>query len=240
MGHHRCVTEDEARFFIESIGRTSEDGQIRYGEASMRNGFGLKFLHKFFNLPFLALQRDTLLRQLETNKEEMMLTNDELDLYLETDDASYDRFLELLTSRYLSKLQRNPFKNLSIANCRRRQNADALSAAAVAPNAIPAPVATPVSSVAPSRTSTSSLPAAPAAVPVSVPVAAPAATGAPVPAKTSPPVKAEKSENGLKSVDDFVVDEDATDGKDFAFLTSVSADDAFPGEIVSNAQDSDR
>ena len=111
MGHHRCITEDEARFFIESIGRTSEDGQIRYGEASMRNGFGLKFLHKFFNLPFLALQRDTLLRQLETNKEEMMLTNDELDLYLETDDASYDRFLELLTSRYLSKLQRNPLKN---------------------------------------------------------------------------------------------------------------------------------
>lgn len=57
----------------------------------MRNSFGLKLLHKFFNLPFLALQRDSLLKQLETNEKEMNLTNEELDLFLETDDASYDR-----------------------------------------------------------------------------------------------------------------------------------------------------
>lgn len=59
----------------------------------MRNSFGLKLLHKFFNLPFLALQRDSLLKQLDTNLQEMTLTNEELDLYLETDDASYDRYV---------------------------------------------------------------------------------------------------------------------------------------------------
>lgn len=69
MGHHRCVSEDRARMLVE------ERPQTRYAEASMRNGFGLKFLHKFFNLPFLALQRDTLLRQLTTNQQETSLTD---------------------------------------------------------------------------------------------------------------------------------------------------------------------
>lgn len=77
------------RILIES--RSKTDAQIRFGESSMRNSFGLKLLHKFFNLPFLALQRDSLLKQLETNLQEMSLTNEELDLYLETDDASYDK-----------------------------------------------------------------------------------------------------------------------------------------------------
>lgn len=57
----------------------------------MRNSFGLKFLHKFFNLPFLTLQRDTLLRQLETNAHEIDSTCKELDYFLETDDADYEK-----------------------------------------------------------------------------------------------------------------------------------------------------
>ena len=31
---------------------------VRYAEASMRNGFGLQYLYKFLNIPFLLLQVD--------------------------------------------------------------------------------------------------------------------------------------------------------------------------------------
>ena len=65
----------------------------------MRNGFGLKFLHKFLNLPFLTLQKECLLTQLETNKREMSATLQELDLYLESDDANYDSFSSGVTKR---------------------------------------------------------------------------------------------------------------------------------------------
>lgn len=65
----------------------------------MRNGFGLKLLHKFFNLPFLQLQRQTLLKQLETNEEETNLTVQELDLYQESEDADYNMFLDKLSNR---------------------------------------------------------------------------------------------------------------------------------------------
>jgi len=70
--------------------RESGSAEVRYCEASMRNGFGLKLIHKFFNLPFLQLQRETLLKQLETNNEETSLTIQELNFYLESDDANYD------------------------------------------------------------------------------------------------------------------------------------------------------
>ena len=36
--------------------RPEGSAQVRYAESSMRNGFGLKYLHMFFNLPFLQLQ----------------------------------------------------------------------------------------------------------------------------------------------------------------------------------------
>ncbi|XP_074598991.1 rab-like protein 6 [Brevipalpus obovatus] len=99
MGHHRAVTEDQVRGFIESIDRDNGPGQLRYGEASMRNGFGLKFLHKFFNLPFLHLQRETLLKQLETNSREISVTCQELDVLENSDDQDYDRFIEALTNK---------------------------------------------------------------------------------------------------------------------------------------------
>ena len=36
--------------------RPSEAAEVYYMEASMRDGFGLKYLYRFFNVPFLELQ----------------------------------------------------------------------------------------------------------------------------------------------------------------------------------------
>ena len=101
MGHHRVVSEDQVRGFIEGLLAEDETcgRQIRYSESSMRNGFGLKFLHKFFNLPFLHLQRETLIRQLETNLIEMQTTCEELDVLQDSDEQNYDLFLDFLTNR---------------------------------------------------------------------------------------------------------------------------------------------
>lgn len=97
MAHHRTVTADHVTYFIDSLHERT--AQVRYAESSMRNGFGLKLLHKFFNLPFLQLQRETLLKQLDTNEEETRLTIQELDLYQDSDDADYNKFLDNLVNK---------------------------------------------------------------------------------------------------------------------------------------------
>ena len=70
--------------------RPGGDALVRYAESSMRTGFGLKLLHRFLNVPFLTLQRGCLLTQMETNQRETQATNQELDLYEESDEANYD------------------------------------------------------------------------------------------------------------------------------------------------------
>ncbi|CAK9812921.1 Rab-like protein 6 [Anthophora quadrimaculata] len=113
MAHHRTVTSDHVTYFIDSLHERT--AQVRYAESSMRNGFGLKLLHKFFNLPFLQLQRETLLKQLDTNEEETRLTIQELDLFQDSDDANYNKFLDNLVNR-------------------RRAIADSVSASILVPN----------------------------------------------------------------------------------------------------------
>lgn len=90
---------DEKYFLIRGRFRRSRTAQVRYSESSMRNGFGLKLLHKFFNLPYLQLQRESLLTQLERNAVETGATIQELDVYAESDEADYDKFMENLTKR---------------------------------------------------------------------------------------------------------------------------------------------
>ncbi|XP_064616449.1 rab-like protein 6 [Liolophura sinensis] len=99
MGHHRTVAEDTARYFLDGLDRPPDAGQIRYAEASMRNGFGLKYLHKFFNLPFLQLQRETLLGQLEVNSQDLESTLEELDIHEESEEQNYDIFIDNLCNK---------------------------------------------------------------------------------------------------------------------------------------------
>ncbi|XP_041855570.1 rab-like protein 6 isoform X2 [Melanotaenia boesemani] len=99
MGEHRVILPDDIRDLISGLNRPMGASYIHYAESSMKNGFGLKYLHRFFNIPFLQLQRETLLRQLETNQLDMDATLEELSVQQETEDQNYEIFLENLESR---------------------------------------------------------------------------------------------------------------------------------------------
>uniref|UniRef100_A0A8C5VN60 RAB, member RAS onco family like 6 n=1 Tax=Microcebus murinus TaxID=30608 RepID=A0A8C5VN60_MICMU len=99
MGEHRVILPDDVRSFIDSLDRPPGASYFRYAESSMKNSFGLKYLHKFFNIPFLQLQRETLLRQLETNQLDMDATLEELSVQQETEDQNYGIFLEMMEAR---------------------------------------------------------------------------------------------------------------------------------------------
>uniref|UniRef100_A0A8C8YY40 Rab-like protein 6 n=1 Tax=Prolemur simus TaxID=1328070 RepID=A0A8C8YY40_PROSS len=99
MGEHRVILPDDVRDFIDSLDRPPGASYFRYAESSMKNSFGLKYLHKFFNIPFLQLQRETLLRQLETNQLDMDATLEELSVQQETEDQNYGIFLEMMEAR---------------------------------------------------------------------------------------------------------------------------------------------
>ncbi|XP_066510240.1 rab-like protein 6 isoform X2 [Hoplias malabaricus] len=99
MGEHRVIRPDDIREFIARLNRPLGSSYIHYAESSMKNGFGLKYLHRFFNIPFLQLQRETLLRQLETNQLDMDATLEELTVQQETEDQNYEIFLEMMETR---------------------------------------------------------------------------------------------------------------------------------------------
>eukprot|EP00064_Thunnus_orientalis_P000592 superscaffoldBa00000031_g593 len=88
MGEHRVILPDDIRDLIAGLNRPMGSSYIHYAESSMKNGFGLKYLH-----------RETLLRQLETNQLDMDATLEELCVQQETEDQNYEIFLENLESR---------------------------------------------------------------------------------------------------------------------------------------------
>ncbi|KAJ7412107.1 hypothetical protein WISP_99075 [Willisornis vidua] len=90
MGEHRVILPGDVRDLIDNLNRPPGSSYFRYAESSMKNSFGLKYLHKFFNIPFLQLQRETLLRQLETNQLDIDATLEELSLQQETEDQNYE------------------------------------------------------------------------------------------------------------------------------------------------------
>lgn len=97
MGHHRTVSTEQAKSFIDSLERNPGDALIMYTEASMKNSFGLKMIDKFFNVAFLKLQEASLLKQLELNRSDYMTTLEELEVMGESVDRDYENYLELKT-----------------------------------------------------------------------------------------------------------------------------------------------
>ncbi|XP_050090317.1 rab-like protein 6 [Anopheles aquasalis] len=102
MGHHRVITPDQVHGFVETAARERRS-ELIYGDSSMRNGFGLRLLHKFFGIPFLYLQKSALEATLRKNAQDLDICRLEIDEYQKSDDSDYGRFLEQLISKKKSR-----------------------------------------------------------------------------------------------------------------------------------------
>eukprot|EP00122_Pirum_gemmata_P008497 Pgem_evm1s7833 len=72
------------------------DGRdLHFAEASMKDGYGLSFLYSYLSLPFLKLQRQSLLKQLETNKYELESVKREIENHDKSKHQNYEAFLTL-------------------------------------------------------------------------------------------------------------------------------------------------
>lgn len=102
MGHHRVISKDQIQGFIEDASQ-NRSAEIVYGDSSMRNGFGLRLLHKFFGIPFLYLQKSALEASLKKNEQDADICRLEISEFLKSDESDYTNFLENLISRKKSQ-----------------------------------------------------------------------------------------------------------------------------------------
>lgn len=111
MGHHRCVSEGQALGFVDSL--CNRSAEVMYSESSMRNGFGLRLLHKFLGLPFLHLQKSTLLALVERNSRDTEICSFEIKEFLKSNDSDYNKFIDGLTNKRRSIADSNPKNTVS-------------------------------------------------------------------------------------------------------------------------------
>lgn len=98
MGHHRVISKDQIQGLIEDSSQ-NRSAEIVYGDSSMRNGFGLRLLHKFFGIPFLYLQKSALEASLKKNEQDADICRLEITEFLKSNESDYTNFLENLISR---------------------------------------------------------------------------------------------------------------------------------------------
>lgn len=95
----RVVQAEQVRWLVDSV-RTDcseEDGEVApvaYTDCSMRSGFGMRWLHHFFSIPFLMLQRRSLQRQLELSGRHMTAALQELQLLHDSPNTDFQLFLK--------------------------------------------------------------------------------------------------------------------------------------------------
>ncbi|XP_013395672.1 rab-like protein 6 [Lingula anatina] len=131
MGHHRTVLDEKIKYLIEEVqeNRPDNSAPIRCMESSMRNGFGLKYVHKFFNLPFLQLQKETLLKQLEINVQEFSAVLEELDIQEESEEQNYDMFIEGVSEKRRAQQEKLAVK--AIEEAKKKEEAEKAAQAAL-------------------------------------------------------------------------------------------------------------
>ncbi|XP_049887481.1 rab-like protein 6 isoform X2 [Pectinophora gossypiella] len=98
MQHHRQVHPHHIEQAL-SHAKMTRTAPIRYAESSMRNGFGLRLLHKFLSVPFLRLQKTSLLEQLQRNQKDMEEIEKELDDFQNSEESHYNLFVDRLANK---------------------------------------------------------------------------------------------------------------------------------------------
>eukprot|EP00795_Rhopilema_esculentum_P010594 gene10594-19332_t len=99
MGEHRLVDSETMCAHVEHMDRPVGSAEVNFVESSLKNGFGLRYLYQFLNMPFLILQRETLLRQLEANALEIEETREMLLRDEEKEEQNFDKFTQSLANR---------------------------------------------------------------------------------------------------------------------------------------------
>uniref|UniRef100_A0A4W2DWV8 Rab-like protein 6 n=1 Tax=Bos indicus x Bos taurus TaxID=30522 RepID=A0A4W2DWV8_BOBOX len=214
MGEHRVILPDDVRDVLDHLDRPPGSSYFRYAESSMKNSFGLKYLHRFFNIPFLQLQRETLLRQLETNQLDIDATLEELSVQQETEDQNYDIFLEMMEAR--SRGHASPLTTSGQSPSSGSQSPvvppSTVSTGSSSPST-PQPVLQPPLQAPPAPPAPAEAPPLPAAPPRRSIIArlfgsTPATEAAPPPPEPTPAAEASQK---VQNVEDFVP-EDSLDG----------------------------
>ncbi|KAL0850254.1 hypothetical protein ABMA28_012100 [Loxostege sticticalis] len=98
MQHHRQVHMHHIDQALHHA-KLTRTAPVRYAESSMRNGFGLRLLHKFLSVPFLRLQRTSLLEQLQRNQKDIEEIEKELDDFQNSEESHYNVFVDRLANK---------------------------------------------------------------------------------------------------------------------------------------------
>eukprot|EP00124_Ichthyophonus_hoferi_P004368 Ihof_evm2s471 gene=Ihof_evmTU2s471 len=91
LWQQRQVRVDEIKVWVELL---SEQREIDFCESCMKDGFGLQYLYDYLSLPFLRLQRETFIKQLELNEQEIGAIKSELRLHSMGPKQDYAAFLQ--------------------------------------------------------------------------------------------------------------------------------------------------
>ncbi|XP_053601280.1 rab-like protein 6 isoform X2 [Plodia interpunctella] len=112
MQHHRQVHPHHIEQALHHA-KLSRTAPVRYAESSMRNGFGLRLLHKFLNIPFLKLQKTSLLEQLQRNQKDIEETEKELDNFQSSEESHYETFVDRLANKRRQSNEIRPINDRS-------------------------------------------------------------------------------------------------------------------------------